>query len=88
MNEKPLNKTQTLAYMKKGWVLEFCSGVTLGSNWVWIRPTPKSGSPIKVHANAAYALREGGLIEIDKTDQWHPFWTLKARATGHQGGRE
>lgn len=77
LNGKYLTKAQTLEYMAKGWILEFCSGSSLGSNWVWVRPKPGATGSLMVHMNAAKSLVASDLLEIDRKDKWNPVFRLR-----------
>lgn len=77
MNRNKLTRKETFRLMKTGWILQYCTGATLGSEWWWVRETIKSSNVKHVHANAAYSIIKNNLVEIVKPDAFTSYYRIK-----------
>lgn len=50
-----MRRNDILKFLRKhnGWVLQFCRGCTLGSEWWWLRKGTKGTNTIIVNGNSA-----------------------------------
>lgn len=63
MKSNKLNRKDAFRMMRVGWILQYCEGPTLASNWWWLRKTVGSSEVLHVHTNAACSIIKNNLVE-------------------------